>query len=131
MARETAEKVAPRSAAATQSASFEPLFEASNRLLETWMVMGTEILEFGKTRLDHSVELGKAMARSATLNEALEAQRKFTRTMVQDYINETNKLADLSTRTLLESFAVTRPAAPAAPEGTTTAPSGNPRMAAE
>jgi hypothetical protein len=85
-------------------AGMEPFMQAGSKLLEAWMTVGTEILEFSKAQLDHSIEVGKAMAKSGNLNEAMELQAKFSRTLVQDYIAEANKIADLSTRNLLDSF---------------------------
>lgn len=85
--------------------SIEPFFEVGNRLLETWAAVGTEILEFSKTQLDQGLELGRAMAKSGSVSEAMDVQARFTRSMMQDYISEANKLADLSTRSILDSFA--------------------------
>lgn len=95
-----------RNAAETASGpSIEPLFEVGNRLLETWAAVGTEILEFSKTRLDQGLELSRAMARTSSVSEAMDVQARFTRSMVQDCISATNKLADMSTRSLLDSLA--------------------------
>ena len=86
--------------------SIEPLFEVGNRLLETWAAVGTEILEFSKTRLDQSLELGRAMAKSGSVSEAMDVQARFTRSMMQDYISEAGKLADMSTRSFLGNLAM-------------------------
>lgn len=95
-----------RNAAETANGpSIEPFFEVGNRLLETWAAVGTEILEFSKTRLDQGLELSRAMARTGSVSEAMDVQARFTRSMVQDYISEANKLADMSTRSFLGSFA--------------------------
>ena len=117
MAKTPAETKATRSAATSPFGTatvpnFEPFFQASNKILETWMVVGTQILEFGKTQLDHSLECSKAMAKSASLNEAIDLQQKYTRTMVQDCLSEANKLADLSTRSILDTFSAVQKAAP-------------------
>lgn len=90
--------------AATAVQNLEPLFQVSNRLLEGWMAVGSELLEFGKNRLDRSLEMSRAMAQTTSLNEAMDVQAKFTRSAVQDYLSEANKLADLGTRSLLDSF---------------------------
>lgn len=84
--------------------SIEPLFEVGNKLLETWAAVGTEILEFSKARLDQSLELSRAMANTGSVTEAMDVQARFTRSMMQDYIAEANKLADMSTRSMLDSF---------------------------
>jgi hypothetical protein len=84
--------------------NFDPLFQASNRFLETWMAVSNEILEFSKSRLDRGLEMGRALAQSTSLNEAIDVQAKFTRSTVHEYLSEANKLADLGTRSLMDSF---------------------------
>lgn len=84
--------------------NLDPLLQASNRLLEGWMALSSEILEFGKTRIDRGLEMSKAMAQSTSLNEALDLQATYTRSIVQDYVSEAHKIVDLSTRSLLDSF---------------------------
>jgi hypothetical protein len=88
--------------------SLDPLFQAGNRLIEGWMAVGSEMLEFSRTRIDRSLEMGRAMAQSTSLNEAIDVQATFTRSAVQDYLSEANKLADLGTRSLLDSFSTLR-----------------------
>jgi hypothetical protein len=82
----------------------DPLLQASNRMLEGWMAVSSEIFEFGKTRFDRGLETSRAMAQSTSLNEAIEVQTKYTRSIMQDYLSEANKIADLTTRSLLDSF---------------------------
>ncbi len=82
----------------------DPLFQAGNRLIEGWMAVGSELLEFGKSRIDRSLEMSRAMAQTTSLNEAMDVQAKYTRSAVQDYLSEANKLADLGTRSFLDSF---------------------------
>lgn len=84
--------------------TFDPLFQASNRLLEGWMAMSSEMLEFGKSRLDRGIEMSKAMAQSTSFNEAIDLQATYTRSIVQDYVSEAQKIADLGARSLLDSF---------------------------
>jgi hypothetical protein len=86
------------------TANLDPLLQASNRLLEGWMALSSEILEFGKSRIDRGLEMSKAMAQSTSLNEALDLQATYTRSIVQDYVSEAHKIVDLSTRSLLDSF---------------------------
>jgi len=90
--------------ASAQLPDLDPLFRASNRLFEGWMAVGTEMLEFGKNRLDQNIEMGKAIAQTTSLKEAMDIQTKFTRSFLEDYLNEANKLADLGTRSLLDSL---------------------------
>jgi hypothetical protein len=85
-------------------ANLEPLFQAGNKWLEAWMAVGTEILQFSKSRLDRSVEIGKAIARSSSIEQAVDLQADYTRTMMRDYIDEAGKLADMGTRTLLDGM---------------------------
>jgi hypothetical protein len=84
--------------------NIEPLLQASNKLLDAWMAVGTEILEFSKTRLDQNIEMSKALAQSGSLNEAMDLQAKFARSMMQDCLSEANKIVDLSTRTIFDSI---------------------------
>ena len=84
--------------------SLDPLFQASNRMLEAWLAVGNELMEFSKARFDRGIEMSRAMARSKTLNEAMDLQASFTRSAVADYLNEAGKLADLGTRSMLDSF---------------------------
>jgi hypothetical protein len=86
----------------------DPLFQASNRLIEGWMAVGSEMVEFSRTRIDRSLEMGRAIAKSTSLNEAIDAQATFTRSTVQDYLSEVSKLADLGTRSLLETLSTLR-----------------------
>ncbi|HEX3501163.1 MAG TPA: phasin family protein [Stellaceae bacterium] len=84
--------------------TLDPLFQASNRLLEGWMAVSSEILEFGKTRFDRGLEMSKALAQSSSFNEALNLQATYTRSIVQDYVSEAQKIADLGARSVLDSF---------------------------
>jgi hypothetical protein len=88
----------------------EPIFQAGNKLLETWMAVGSEILEFSRLRLDRNVEVGKAIARSSSLDEAIELQTDYARSTVREYFSEASKIADLGTRAMLDSFSVWQPA---------------------
>src|SRR5690348_14798850 len=84
--------------------TFDPFFQAGNRLFEGWMAVGSEMLEFGKSRFDRGIEMSKAIAQSSSVNEALDLQATYTRSLVQDYVSEAQKIADLGTRSLLDSF---------------------------
>jgi len=88
----------------------EPMFQAGNKLLETWMAVGSEILEFSRLRLDRNLEVGKAIARSSSIDEAIELQTDHARSTVREYFNEASKIADLGTRAMLDSFSVWEPA---------------------
>src|SRR5258708_9097721 len=68
------------------------------------MAVSSEMLEFSKNRFDRGLEMSKAIAQSTSLNEALDLQATFTRSIVQDYVSEAHKIVDLSTRSLLDSF---------------------------
>ncbi len=88
----------------------EPIFQASNKWLENWMAMGSEILEFGRARLDRNLEASKAIARSGSIDEAMEMHANYTRSALRDYIAEAGKLADLGTRAILDSMWSWQPA---------------------
>jgi hypothetical protein len=92
-------------------ASLEPLFQAGNKWIEAWMAVGTEILQFSKARLDRSVEMSKAIARTSSIEQAVDLQTDYTRAMMRDYIDEAGKLADMGTRTLLDGFIALQSAA--------------------
>ncbi|HZS82130.1 MAG TPA: phasin family protein [Stellaceae bacterium] len=89
---------------AGQLPDFDPFIRLSNKLIEGWMAVSTEMLEFGRSRLDQNIEMGKAMAQSTSLREAMDVQARYTRSIMQDYISEANKIADLSTRSLLDGI---------------------------
>ena len=84
--------------------AIEPLLQAGNKWLEGWMAVGSEILEFSRARLDHSLEIGKAMSRTSKIEEAMDLQADYARTALRDYFNEASKLADLGTRAMLDSL---------------------------
>jgi hypothetical protein len=99
----------------------EPIFQASNKLLETWMAVSSEILEFSRSRLDRTLEMSKAIARSSSLDEAMELQADHARTTMREYFTEAGKIADLGTRAMFDSFSVWQPAVREATRRTTTA----------
>lgn len=88
----------------------EPIFQASNKWLENWMAVGSEILEFSRARLDRNLEVSKAIARSGSIDQAMELQADYARSMVREYFNEAGKLADLSTRAMFDSLSAFQPA---------------------
>jgi hypothetical protein len=94
----------------------EPILDAGNKFLENWMAVGTEFLEFSRTRLSRSLEASKAIARASSLDEAIELQAEFTRSILSDFLSEASKLADLGTQALLESMRTLQPAASEATE---------------
>jgi hypothetical protein len=90
-------------------ATIDPLLQAGNRLLAGWMAVSSEILEFGQARLNRSLAIGKALAQSGSIDEAIDLQSQYVRTVVQDYVAESNKIVDLGTRSLLDSMSELRP----------------------
>lgn len=90
---------------AAARASLDPLLSAGHKALERWAAIGTELIQFGAARVGHGIELGRAIARSSSLDEALELQATFARSAVRDLLSEANKLTDISTQGLLEGFA--------------------------
>jgi hypothetical protein len=79
----------------------EPLLSASNKLFESWVAMGSELLEFSRSRLDRNLEVSRAMARAASIDETMDLQADYARSTVRDYFTEASKLADLGTRAML------------------------------
>jgi hypothetical protein len=88
----------------------EPLLQAGNKWFENWAAVSSELLEFGRARLDRNLEASKAIVRSGSLDEAMDLQANFTRTTLREYFAEAGKLADLGTRAMLESFWAWQPA---------------------
>jgi hypothetical protein len=84
--------------------NLEPFLQVSNRLFEAWMTVGTEILEFSKARIDQSLEISRQMAQTHDISDAIDLQTRFARDLVHEYISEANRLADLSTRGLIDSM---------------------------
>ena len=88
----------------------EPIFQAGNKWLENWMAVSSELLEFGRARLDRNLEVGKAIARSGSIDAAMELQADYARSTVREYFSEAGKIADLSTRALLDGIMSWQPA---------------------
>ena len=82
----------------------EPLLHAGNKWFENWSAVGSELLEFSRSRLDRNLEVSKAIARSSSLDQAIDLQADYARSIVRDYFAEASKLADLGTRAMLESL---------------------------
>jgi hypothetical protein len=89
----------------------EPLLQAGNKWVENWAAVSSELIDFGRTRLDRNIEAGKAIVRSSSLDEAMDVQADFTRATLREFFAEAGKLADLGTRAMLESLRVWQPAA--------------------
>src|SRR5215471_9243867 len=89
---------------ASFAANLEPFFQAGTKALDAWRVVSEELLEFGKARLTRNMEMSRKVCECGSLDKALEAQADFARTMMQDYIAETGKLAELGTRAMAETF---------------------------
>jgi hypothetical protein len=88
----------------------EPLFQAGNRLLESWIAMGSEILEFSKAQFDRNLEVSKALAQAGSVDRAVDLQVDHARSTMREYASEASKLADLGTRAMLESLSSWQPA---------------------
>ena len=88
----------------------EPILQASNKWLETWMAVGSEMLDFSRARLDRNLEMGKAIARSSSFDEALTLQANHARATLNEYFSEASKIADLGTRALFDSITALQPA---------------------
>ena len=105
---------------ASFAANLEPFFQAGTKALDTWRMVSEELLEFGKSRLNRNMEMSRKVTQSQSLDKAIEAQADFARAMMQDYLAESGKLAELGTRAMAETFsywkneAVKTPAARAA-----------------
>jgi hypothetical protein len=89
---------------ASFAANLEPFFQAGTKALDTWREVSEELLEFGKSRLTRNMEMSRKVSQSQSLDKAIEAQADFARSMMQDYIAETGKLAELGTRAMAETF---------------------------
>ena len=89
---------------ASFAANLEPFFQAGTKALDSWRMVSEELLEFGKSRLSRNMEMSRKVTEAPSLDKAIEAQADFARSMMQDYIAETGKLAELSTRAISETF---------------------------
>jgi phasin protein len=102
---------------ASFAANLEPFFHAGTKALDTWRVVSEELLEFGKSRLTRNIEMSRKVTESGSLDKALEAHADFARTMMQDYIAETGKLAELSTRAMADTLSWWKTEAAKTPAG--------------
>jgi hypothetical protein len=89
---------------ATFAASLEQFFQAGTKILDSWKVVSEELLEFSKSRLNHSIESSRKVTESTSLDQAIEAQAEYCRSALQDYIAQSGKLAELGTRAMVESL---------------------------
>ena len=89
---------------ASFAANLEPFFQAGTKALDSWRVVSEELLEFGKARLTRNMEMSRKVTESPSLDKAFEAQADFARSMMQDYIAETGRLAELGSRAMAETF---------------------------
>lgn len=90
--------------------NLEPLLQVGNKWFENWAAVSSELIEFGRARLDRNLEASKAIARSGSIDEAMDVQADFTRAALREYFTEAGKLADLGTRAMLDSFRAWQPA---------------------
>ncbi len=102
---------------ASFAANLEPFFQAGTKALDSWRVVSEELLEFGKSRLSRNMEMSRRVTESPSLDKAIEAQAEFARTLMQDYIAETGRLAELSTRAMAETFSCWKTEAARTPMG--------------
>lgn len=101
----TGSRVNGNGAASAATQQFEPFLAAGNKVFEAWTAVSAELIELGATRVGESIELGRAMARSSSLNETMELQAKFARSMMHDFLDTAGRLAAIGTRPIAESFA--------------------------
>ena len=102
---------------ASFAANLEPFFQAGTKALDSWREVSEELLEFGKSRLTRNMEMSRKVTQSPSLDKAMEAQADFARSMMQDYIAETGRLAELGTRAMAETFACWKTEAVKTPAG--------------
>jgi hypothetical protein len=97
---------------ATFAASLEQFFQASGKVIDHWRQVSDELCEFSKSRLRNNMEVGHKVTRCGSVDEALVAQTDFARTMMQDYIAESGKLAEMSARAIIEGLSAWKALAP-------------------
>jgi phasin protein len=102
---------------ASLAANLEPFFHAGSKVLDSWRVVSEELLEFGKARLTRNMEMSRKVTEAPSLDKCIEAQTDFARTMMQDYIAETGKLAELGTRAMADTFSFWKTEATKSPMG--------------
>lgn len=92
----------------TATLQFEPFLNAGNKMFEAWRAIGTELMEFGAARFQRGIETSRAIAQCSNLGEAMELQANFARSTVHDLFGTAGKLAELSTRPMLDVLAATQ-----------------------
>ncbi len=102
---------------ASLAANLEPFFHAGTKALDSWRVVSEELLEFGKSRLTRNMEMSRKVTEAPSLDKCFEAQADFARAMMQDYIAETGRLAELGTRARAETFSCWKTEAAKSPAG--------------
>ena len=89
--------------------SIEPLLNVSNKWLENWVAMGSEMLEFSRSRIDRNLEVSKAIAHCGSIDETMGLHQDYARSTVRDYFAQAGKLADLGTRAMFETLSLWQP----------------------
>jgi hypothetical protein len=82
----------------------DQVVQASNTLLSAWMRAGDEMLALSKNTFDHGITVSRQLAETQSLAERLELQTQFGRTIMQDYVEGVKKLAELGTRSVVQSL---------------------------
>lgn len=83
----------------------EAVLKASTIFAQGYGVIGKQWMEFAKASLEQGVEATRTIAASKNVKDAIEAQTHFARTAFDRYVNETNKLSELSVKTATDAFA--------------------------
>src|SRR5262245_45740642 len=74
---------------------FETFLTAGSKVFEAWQAIGSELIEFSRARVDRSIEVSNAVARSSSFNEAMELQARFAQSTMNDLLDEARKLAEI------------------------------------
>jgi hypothetical protein len=96
------------------------MFQAGDKLLEGWMGVSRELLQFGRAQVDHGGEVRKAILESHSATEALTRQAEFTSSCLQEYFTEASKIGNIGALAVLESLRILESAARSAAEETET-----------
>src|SRR5205814_6174693 len=89
---------------ASFAANLEPFFQAGTKALDTWRVVSEELLEFGKARLTRNMEMSRKVTQSPSLDKAFEAHAALARSLMEDHITDTRKLAETRKHTMTKTL---------------------------
>lgn len=89
---------------AMNAVAVETFTKACQAYLNGWATLNGELAGFMAKRLNHDAELGSALARCESLEEAAELQRDWARITAEEYAEEASRLMELTTEVTAEQW---------------------------